>query len=382
MMYPLKTRHALLIVFDYQSLRKKCKEHLIDPPSGLLAMDIDLNNAYKIATDHFKIERKNVTVITDIIPNPGKERPWGELNSDGNNPKIIQLMYPEITLIIREIAQFIENTIRGIDDIVSKGRNAVNEVMIYISCHGSRLPSLDGEHMDNSLTFTTRIGDTIERRYLRSNDIFRLLFGHIPIEDSGRMLVSITRRESLLYNSRKSGNYEYFEDEACEFHLTPSSSYVKDSKRKTYQSERGIPINTEMLVMIDSCHSGGMTNFHHFYDPNIKDMKQTKHFNTYFQHPYCVSIAAAQDISEAPSTSLGSPFTQTLYDIFKNYSCGLTIKQIHERIYKLAPRMLLKCKPTITSTFSNPNDIVPFMSDLLPCKVENKRDSVTFYKSF
>jgi hypothetical protein len=369
-------KHALLIVFEYGDeyiTLSKGKSH--EQPSKLLAMNKDLTLAYKMANEKFGIERKNITVITDVTPNRGESRPWDPLTPSDDNPKIIQLPYPEITQIIREIAQFIENTIRGIADLVNKGDEVTNEVFIYVSGHGALVPSIpedDEEYSDdtdNALIFMTkRKGKNntryFQRRYLRANDIFKLFFGHNFVTNDGFMSVPITRR-SLVKD--KDGDYYIFDDdELCRFQLTPITDINPLSTRSDYTSlsNRGLPPDTNMLVVFDTCHSGKMADFHYIYDPHTKQMGNTNNFPTGYSYPYCVSLAASEDSSTAPSTSKGSPFTHCISKIFNTVEHGLTIDQFHDRIYEKIPRMLKECKPTICSTSQNHNKVVPFLTNL------------------
>jgi hypothetical protein len=373
-------RHALLLIFEYRPDYITARKGVaIEPPNQLLAMNTDLSVAYKLATEKFGIDRKNITVVTDVVPPKGQSRPWDPLRPTGN-PRIVQLPYPEITYIIREIAQFIENTIRGIDDIVSKGRDVTNEVFIYVSGHGAQVPSIPGETgemdpMDNALIFMTRRGDKYyERRYLRANDIFRLFFGHNHVEDDGCMSVPITRRTKI--NPEGDGKlvksyYSFEDDEICRFKLTPVKSVNPLSKRADYKavSGRGLPIGTNMLVVFDTCHSGSMADFHYVYDPVSANMLPTFNLPSGFTYPYCVSLSASEDTSDAPSTSRGSPFTCILSDIFNESRCGMSIKEFHQMIYRVIPKMLRICKPTICSTINNQNQIMPFLTHLVPCEL-------------
>lgn len=375
-------RQALIIVFEYRTDYINAKKGVsIEPPHSLLAMNTDLTVAYDLATKNFGIERKNITVVTDVVPPKGQNRPWDPLSSDGNNPRIVQLPYPEITYVIREIAQFIENTIRGIADIVSKGANITNEVFIYVSCHGAQIPAIPGEAneldpMDNALIFMARRNKKYyERRYLRANDIFRLFFGHNYVDPQGYMSVPITRRTRIESEGRSPsvrGSYYVFDDdEVCRFRLTPTKDANPLSTRDDYitKSGRGLPVHTNMLVIFDTCHSGSMADFHYVYDPKRKGMVQTLNLPSGYQYPFCVSLSASEDTSDAPSTSRGSPFTHCLREIFSRAKCGLTIEEFHTHIYRTIPRMLRESKPTICSTINNHNQMMPFLGHLPPCEL-------------
>jgi hypothetical protein len=354
--------HALILVFDYNF-----QIDTIESPCKLLSMDIDLEHAYKLATDRFKIKRSNITVVTDVKPKTGFKRPWDPLTLTGN-PRIVQLQYPEIAYIIREIAQFIENTVRDIDDIISKGIEKRNEVFIYVSCHGARIPSIPGEGYDlepqeNALIFMTKRPNGYERRYLRSGDIFKLFFGSNVVDDRGFMTVSITRRISL----EDIESYLFNDDEVCKFQITPTKVIVPSSKRDNYTflSDRGLPLSTNMLVLFDTCHSQSMSDFHYVYNPKLEVMERTDNPVLSYEYPYCVSLAASENTSSAPSTTSGSPFTKVIFDIFTTEDKPLKIKDFHKKIYETMPKILHVCKPTICSTISDCNRIMPFMLHLI-----------------
>jgi hypothetical protein len=362
-------RHGLILVFEYNNEYITSLNGIsLDTPHQLLAMDKDLEISYNLAIDQFEIPRENITIVTDVIPKVGSKRPWGDLISGGKNPRIVQLPYPEITYIIREIAQFIENTIRGIDDVVLKGKHKNNEVFIYISCHGAQVP-LDGKK-DNALIFTTKLpGNIFQRRYLKANDIFKLFFGHNVVNDDGYMLVPITKRTKIYTSS--SNIFIYEDKEQCRFRLTPTKSVTPLSKRKDYHTKvnRGLPLGTHMLVIFDTCHSASMSDFHYVYDAGVKEMIETSNPPQGFLYPYCVSLSASEDVATVPSTYRGSPFTSCVYEIFKSAKCGITIQEFHDHIYKIIPIILKTCKPTISSTIANHNSVVPFLSHMEPCKI-------------
>lgn len=390
----IKSRHALLLVFEYRLDGIRAKGGVpIEPPGPLLAMNTDLTVAYHLATQHFGIDRKNITVVTDVVPPYGQARPWDPLVSSGENPRIVQLPYPEITGIVREIAQFIENTIRGIDDTVSKGHVITNEVFIYVSCHGAQIPTIPSEvgeldPMDNALIFITkREGKYYERRYLRANDIFKLFFGHNIVSEEGIMTVPITRRSRVtsMVDGKSIQHYVFEDDEVCRIRLTPIKALEPRSTRLEYRNPlmRGLPITTNMLVLFDTCHSGSMADFHYVYDPIDCEMKPTANLPCGYEYPFCVSLAASEDSSDAPSTSNGSPFTRCVFNIFKEAKCGLSIRQFHEMIYKTMPRLLQSCKPTICATVCNHDSVIPFLTRLYPCEVpeDKSRHRSTTYGS-
>lgn len=363
------TRHALIVVFDYKLSHITPNDIIMDPAGQLLSMHIDLYKAYQLAIKTFGISRRDITIVTDIQPD-NHRRPWEPLKRGSDNPRIVQLTYPEITYVAREVAQFIENTVRGIGDIVSKGFTVTNEVFVYFSCHGGQLPleiNHEGEHdfMDTALILMTkRDKKYYERRYLRATDIFRLLFGHISISEEGEMIVPISRRTKIHGSTKQKAYYLFEDDEACKFQLTPGSMINSNSDRADYKTNRGLPLETQMLCVIDTCNSGTLTDFHYVYDSNSGNMKPTFRLPLDLKYPYCVSLAASENKSISISTTQGSPFTQHIAEIYATAKCSMSIREFYDVLYASIPKMIEMCKPTISSTSSDADRIMPFMSDL------------------
>ena len=170
-------KYALLLVFEFRR-----PHNVVDSPATLISMDVDLSLAWDLCISRFGIPANNITIITDLQHNPNKDYSWERCT------KIKRLLYPDIELVTREIAQFVENTIRGINDTI-KG-DETDDVFIYISGHGGQIPSED--EYDNGLIYTTSDGRF--RKYLRNSEVFNLLFGQIEVESDGRMTVPITTR--------------------------------------------------------------------------------------------------------------------------------------------------------------------------------------------
>lgn len=373
-------RHALLLVFEFKPI-----SGALDTPNPLLAMDTDLKLAYTMARERFRVPPQNITVVTDIRPRRGTMGPWDPLNEDPlKNPRIVRLYCPDITKICREIAQFVENTVRGIREVAMKGGEVTHEVFIYISGHGAQIPNPcrhadNDEEMDNALIFTSADGKT--RKYLRDDHIFRILFGQIDVDENGVMAVPITSRK--LRKSKTDGSLYYnFSDELVTFQVTPG---VKDHVRPVIPGERpddfdivaqtprgrrlirdrGLPAATQMLTIIDTCHAGTMTDFHFIYNPRRGTMELTrKPPNSRFAFPLCICLAAACDTEEAPSTSNGSAFTRHLFGIFNQLRGTVSIREIHDMIYENLPKLLEKCGPTITATFDDPEFFLPLLDNI------------------
>ena len=322
-------KYALLMVFDYQKI------DIPSPPKPLLSMDIDLFRAYELANTRFGIPKDNITIITDVKTQ--KVKPWEPLIENQPNPEIVKLEYPNISDVIKELVIFIENTVRGIEEISLKGSDQKSEVFLYFSCHGVRLNMLDSE-IDSALMLLSQN----ERRYLRSDTIFNLFFGNQQTVD-GILSVPITSQvcsPSKVYNDL----------EISECSITPSK----------YNLSLGLPKDTSMLVIFDTCHSGTMASFNYIYDVSSNKMIDSKKHQLENQ-PYCVSISASQDSSNAISTINGSLFTESLFAILNKVDRKINIQELNHLIYENIPNAVKLCKPTICSTVNDVERTIPFL---------------------
>ena len=374
-------RYALIIVCEYAK-----RSDSIDLPGPLLSMDKDLEMSYKLATERFKIPRENVTVVTDLPPVMGRMDPWGPFSVDPyQNPRIVRMRCPDISIVIREIAQYVENWCRGQRDTIGKGASTITqESFIYLSGHGALLlnPARgydNAEEMDNALVFTTQDGRS--RRYLRDDHIFRLLFGQEEVDERGWMSLPVVARS--IKTNRAGKKYYSYDDEIISFQITPG---VKERRRQLelgesvdpqvqiqqtpthgsrYVRDRGLPAHTKMLMIIDTCHSGTMTEFHYIYNGETKKMDLTrKPPNSMYSFPLCICLSAAGDDQDAPSTSNGSTFTRYISFLFDKFQGSISIEELYSLMYQQLPKLLQKCRPTITSTSGDATQLLP----LLDCR--------------
>jgi len=342
-MLPPPTRYALLLVFEYRRSAMRA-----DVPNPLLSMSVDLAIAWNLCINRFHIPRRNITVVTDLRGGPATMFPWEPLHCDDCNPRVRQLSCPDARAIAREIAQFTEHTVRGVRE-VSKGDVPVDEVFVYISCHGAQIPTPHGDD-DTALIFTNSEGTS--RRYLRSSDIFRLLFGNMHIEADGHMVVPIAVRRMI--SSPGGRPYPQFSDDSVEFRLLPRADGDE------HRVSRGLPRETRMLVLMDACHSCSMTHFEYRFDAATREMVMTREPDTN-PTPLCVCLSAAQDTCVAPSTSYGSAFTRYMHSILMARHAPTTLAQMHGLIYDRLPEILRRCQPALTATTPHAHDILPLL---------------------
>jgi hypothetical protein len=337
-------KYALLMIFDYKVDERSLSPNLFveHKPTSLLSMFTDLKSIYDLSKNTFKIPEENITIITDINPSDNEKYPW-IMKQNNKNVNLIKLKYPDIEIITKAMAQFIENTIRGIKEtIVYKGENIKHQILFYLSGHGSMFNS-----HETALIFMKRKENVLQRCYLHRDEIFNILFGKLHVNNNGLMKIKCYNR-NVDINSLKWN----FEEDSFYVKLLPINS-----KRNSYEINRGIPLDTEMLVLIDTCHSSTITNFPYIYDGKTM-IKRTDIKNKY---PICISIGASQDISNAPSTIRGSPFTESICTIFKNLKYSVSIKTFYNILYSTIPQILEESKPTITSTIDDPNQQIPFL---------------------
>lgn len=383
-------RYALLLVFEY---RKTLAAQ--DPPTPLPGMEHDLALAFSLCKDRFFIEQGNITIVTDLRERPGVHYPWGHPRlGRAAKPRIVRLPHPDVQRVIQEIAHFVENTVRDdssrtVEDRVkscdrwwdiksSYTEESSHEIFIYISGHGAQIPSPCSEDkigaMDNALIFTTANGKG--RRYLRDDDIFRLLFGKVSVSSSGKITVPVAQRQ--LKRDITGRAYYSFSDELLQCQVGVE---VNDRTRKVNHDDfklagleecnpspkgqhclapdRGLPVTARVLTIIDTCHAATMTDFHYIYDRERKIMLPTRNPPAPLGFPLCVCLSASQDKEETLSTSLGSVFTRHLHNLLLRSPQPLTITQIDRLIYDRLPPLLRRCRPAITSTISDPNCVLP-----------------------
>jgi hypothetical protein len=365
-------RYSLILVFEYKRVNNN-----IDAPKELYSMITDLKLAYDLSVNKFNIPKENITVITDVKSN---DYPWLSNKCDKCNPNIKIINHPDISIITRNISQFIENTIRGIDE-TKKGADNNNEVFIYISGHGYQIENdIQNNTYINTLQLTNHDGS--KSNFLKNDDIFKLLFGRVPIENDGSMLIPYMYREIKIDASGKM-YYKYTED-IIKIYITPLSrdrskhdNFITGCSPKLYNDLRGLPRDTQMFMIIDTCHSGKMVNFHYVYDADQKSMIVTHELpNSINTFPLCICLSATEENDTTLSTNKGSPFTRYIYNLFQNVNKPINISELYNLIYEKIPEHIKISKPCISSTFSNSNKYISifekydYISECDLCKKE------------
>lgn len=408
----ISQNYAILLVFKYHHY-----DYDSNIPGELYDMENDLHRAYWLAIERFNIPKSNITIITDIPPPQRNEKmdPWEPLQkvdegfrlvrvhrrkpirqtTSRNHPgsefepgPILENEYaPSIEVVIKELIRFMELTIHGIK---SKGKT-VPKIFFYTSMHGDLIPvnrkrslletveevsfvtksDSDGQsavsdkgdpNYDNALIFTNSTGTG--RCYLYNKVIFDILFGRIPVkldinskgEKCGKISIPIVHRFGF---SPK----VIFDERLYTLSITPIPKMLYN---------HGIPPETNILAIFDTCHSASLSRFHYTYSPETRNMEfcelyqdTAEEFKDLNKLPICVSLSATSDYKEAPSIrGLGSPFTFQLYTGLTQCKTRLTISQAYDLITNTLPTSMKDCCPTISSTSNNSSSMIPFMEEM------------------
>lgn len=311
------------------------------------------------------IQSDNITIVMDLLP--GKS-----LNSRISKCNVRTNPYPSDIFVCREISQFIENTVRGIDDASYKNEGEGPEILLYFSCHGKRLGS-DRQ----GIILTNEDGKSL--KYLLAKDIFRMIFGDLPITEDAHCDIPIYS-EYQLKKHTENGSYieKYYNEEKVTVVLTPTIASPENSPlfptayRSSYSSHRGIPVNAKMLVIVDTCYSEHMAYFPFTYDQKSQEMSSTGNLDTNIgiDLPYCLAISSCESDKTTGFVSESSSLTGILYRTLLNCDVALNIAQLHYCIYNSRnPRVIDILKrgaahPIITSTSDSSNVEIPFFNSL------------------
>lgn len=317
-----KMKYALLIVYEYSNPFLRMT---------LSGGNADIKRMIKLCK-HFNIS--DITLLTDInitIPN-------------------IKLKYsknPNIEYFVREISQFVENTIRGISDTY-KWDDEPDEILFYFSGHGAQINNGEG------IVLTT--DDGLYKRYLVSEDLFNILFGKFEVTDNGYMNVPIWKK-IMAINGEIISEYEYVK---CK--LSPISSCIitppcsNEQQRSSYLSNRGIPSSSRLLIIIDACHSAQMTSF-----PYLLKGYTFEKIKKYEDLPFCLCLSACHENKKTITTKNGSISTSHIKHTLSNCNDKLTIGQLYHLLKETSPKYYYTL-PIITCTNNDIYDMVPFLS--------------------
>jgi hypothetical protein len=370
-------KYALLIAFTYH--------RSINGDSKIVRL-MGACNDIRMMTIFCKtknIPASNITILTDL----------SELPRECLDCNIKTERYPISEFVCRELAQFVENTIRGIEDGVCKSETNLPEVLVYISGHGSKINVTIPEVRDEqALVLLDDDGTCL--KYLTTKDIFNILFGRLPISRDGLIEIPIytktVKRVHISTTTLKRYEEEIQSDvDLVSVYLSPivsspanSPGMTAKSYRSTYLSNRGIPPWTRVLFVIDCCHSGHMTHFPYIYSQREQKMHSFKLENTFVSHsdmPYCVCISACDADKTTSGGHEGSPLTRIIYTHLRNIEEQLTLCQFYFSITNTGNSIFRNyftnstLTPVLSSTGNDSDMKVPFFSNdfiVVPKKIK------------
>lgn len=322
------------------------------------------------------IPDNNITIITDLA----------HLPSEVYSSNIKSNPFPDDTFVCRELSQFIENTIRGIEEEVYKSNESPPEILLYVSGHGGEI-NIDGKH-EQSIILTSDNGYSL--KYLLSKDLFNIIFGNLHIDETGKIDIPIyskvERHRRIDTATQKMSIIEHVgELSHISVHLpapinSPQNSpgIIVKPYRSSYSANRGIPFYAKLLAIIDTCYSAHMTQFPYIYDARHQIMIESPAFNidVNVDLPYCVSISSCESNKTSKFKSSGSALTTVLYLNLSKYKGRLNISQLHYLIYNTGNNIinnLLRTQstsPIITSTSTSVENDIPFFCNYTPTIIQ------------
>lgn len=366
-------KYALILAFSYYR-HPDANYELQYLPSSIH----DIVMIYKLCKN-MEIPNGNITIVADL-------QPMKQFPSELYSCNIRSNPFPSDTFVCREISQFIENTIRGIQDSSYKDSGNIPEVLLYISGHGDKV--LIDEKNNQGIVLTSDDGKDL--RYLLSKDIFNIIFGNFIINSDGTMNIpiysKIKRLKRINNGIQKTNIIENIGIEnQITVHLSPtvltpqtSPELLDKTYRTSYLINRGIPVSTKMLIIIDTCYSEHMTYFPFIYEPRSQNMISTSNYNIEIgiDLPHCVTISSCESDKTTKIGSSGSSLTKILYMQLLEFKGKLNISQLHYLIYNSRNEIIDKLirkeatHPIITSTISDSEIDIPFYSIYKPKNIK------------
>lgn len=330
------SKYCLIMVFDYQGTLSKT-----GTPRGLLGMAKDIKNAFNAAHVLCGIPKKNITIITDVNPSsPKSPCPWEVESPDKDNPNVIRLMYPSISVVLESMLKFI-NKIWMIEH--DKKRKV--ELFSYFSGHGVTLndPSNPRGKKTSCIILINSSGK--ERRYLTKKELINIYHNRIEPDNLGMVTIPIIKRKLL----PKTNNNEY---------IYTSSTVNVDS------GATGVPrVDIEMFFLYDACQAGSLSGLRYKY---ISDNVFESTYDEDIKIPMSMAISVTNDTQEAPSCTDGSPFTAQMCELIrktKEEKDVLTVKRLQNNIRQnLHPLLVKRCTPTISMSVASLTVTAPIIS--------------------
>lgn len=357
-------KYALILAFSYPKI--------LDATYDIQSLTSCMSDICMI-TDLCKnmgIEKRNITIITDLSR---------KMRSDIYECNIRINSFPSDIFVCREICQFIENTIRGIEDNFYKSDNDNPEVLLYISGHGDKI-SIDGKN-NQGITLTSEDGKNL--KYLLSKDLFNIIFGNFIIDNDARMSVPIYSKIKIqrrvenevkkVLLIEKIGVEEHITFQLSQTVASPQSSpELLKPYRSSYMTNRGLPVSSKLLTIVDTCYSEHMTYFPFIYENRTDNMIKTSNLNIDIgiDLPYCVTISSCESNKTSQFSTSGSSLTKILFMQLSEFKGKLSISQLNYMIYNSRNRVINdllrnECThPIITSTADSSENEIPFFNTI------------------
>lgn len=316
---------------------------------------------------------ENITILTDMA----------EVTKESIDCNVKYTAFPSSEFMCRELAQFVENTIRGIEDGYNKSGNEIPEVFVYFSCHGARINiKIPEERDEQAIILMDDEGTSL--KYLTTKDIFNIMFGRIFISSSGMMRIPVYSKFKTLVPIEKGESKSYEEEITSEpsfivVSLSPTVSSPQNSPgmsakpyRSSYLANRGFPPWSKVLIVADACHSAQMTHFPFIYLSKEQELIPSPIQNTFVNNtdvPYCVCISSCDIDKTTKSETEGSQLTQIIFSQLKGVTESLNFRQFYYYIvnsnnslfkWYLSSKTLT---PVLSSTTNNVDSEIPFFSN-------------------
>jgi len=323
------------------------------------------------------VESKNITIITDIP----------EICKECHDCNIKYNVFPSSLFVCRELSQFVENTIRDIEDIHYKNDIDIPEVLIYISGHGAKINITTPEKRDEQALILLDNDGTV-LKYLTTKDIFNIIFGRNNISPSGEMQIPIYSKYKVRNKIIKDKAVYYKEEILSESSFitiklssitnSPNSNSnspdtVKKPYRSSYLTNRGIPPLSQVLFIIDTCYSGYMTHFPYIYNCSDKKLISTSIHNSYVEHsdmPFCICLSSCNYNEITKSSPTGSFLTKVFFSTLNDINEPINLQHLYYYLIKNDNSCFGNNKlfPVITSTSNDFNLDIPFFSNYIITK--------------
>lgn len=291
----MKKKYAIIIGIDY---------HNVSSTNKLSSIDKDIKDIYDLCKNSLDIVDENILIITDMkIKNVECE--------------VICLDYPYSDIIVGELTNFLDSiSIERLNEETFER----DEILIYMSCHGSLVRSTEVYNGVNNAIILTN--NDKKKEYITSSMLFNILFG----QD-----IDITHNGIGMLRS---------------------------------------PFSFNILAIIDCCHSGNMLNLPFIYNGDEFIGDDSLINETY---PITICISACDKRMITLSCKEGSPFTFYIKKLIRSGIKPLTSLNKKFNLKELATSIkneghFANIRPVISCNVNSDNVPIPLIS---PSRIRN-----------